>query len=109
MKSKLLSHRTFLKKLQKLSKRDKKKTLELADKSEVNCLCECVTNLLAGNIPLSAKQKKCLKKHKHLIRKVGDKKRSIVNKKRLLVQSGGSFLLALLPAAISAITSLIGR
>lgn len=109
MTSKLRSYRKFLRKLYKLSRHDKRKTLELADKSEVSCLCECVVNLLAGNIPLSTKQKNSLRKHKHILRKIGDKKRSIVSKKRVLIQSGGSFLLALLPAAISAITSLIGR
>ena len=74
----------------------------------VNTLCEIALNVLNGNIPLSDKQYRQLKKKKSAIRLVADKKVGLVKKKKAINQTGG-FLLPLLGAAIPFIASLISR
>jgi hypothetical protein len=64
---------------------------------------------LKGNLSLSDADLKSLKRHKKLLRRLTDKKESLKAKKQIIVQSGGSFLLALLPAAVAAIASLFGK
>lgn len=64
----------------------------------VESLCECVYNVLNGNIPASVSQKKALYKHRNALRRLvgsaGKKKESVTSKKRILTapQSGGFFL-----------------
>ena len=104
---KLRAQLLFLRRLQRLSAKKRKQALQNPNKEEVQCLCEIVANLLAGNIDINNAEKKKLKKHKKFLRQLTDNRRKVAGKRQLLIQSGGSFLLALLPAAISAITSLI--
>lgn len=83
-------------------------TLKKCSKNTIKSLCECVLNLLKGNIPLTQYQKRKLKPHKRSLRKLADKSIPLYKKRRLLVnQKGGGFLSVLLPAAISVISSLI--
>ena len=72
----------------------------------IKCICECSLNVLNGNIPISTQQKKRLGKYKTTLRKIANKKGSLSNKKKLIIQRGG-FLNILIPAAISAISALI--
>lgn len=72
----------------------------------VKAVCECSLNVLKGNIPLSSHQKKSLSKYKSTLRKIGNKKGSLLQKKKLIVQNGG-FLNILIPAALTVLTSLI--
>lgn len=71
----------------------------------VKAICECTLNVLKGNVPLSTTQKRSLAKYKSTLRKIGTKKGSLFTKKKLIVQQGG-FLNILIPAAISAISTL---
>lgn len=107
MKPTLKAHSQYLKKLKKLSRNQVKVALKLAEPQQVRCLCECAANLLVGNIPLTKAQKKALHRHRKLLRKLADKRKTLEGKKRIIVQSGGGFLFSLIPAAISAIASLI--
>lgn len=107
MFTKLKSHRQFLRRLANLTKAKRREAITQATPRQVRCICECSANLLAGNIRIGPSQKRTLSKHKHLLRKLADKRRKFKSKKKLLIQSGGSFLFALLPAAISAIASLV--
>lgn len=72
----------------------------------IKAISECCLNLLAGNIDLTAYQKKELKKHKHTLRHIAKKRNSLFSKKKLIIQKGG-FLNFLIPAAISTISALI--
>ena len=74
----------------------------------VKAICECTLNVLKGNVPLSKHQKKSLEKYKSTLRKIGSKKGSLFTKKKLIVQQGG-FLNILIPAALTAISTLINR
>ena len=87
---------------QKLRKNLLKKLPNTAHKA----ISECALNVLKGNIPLSTHQKKCLKKHKTILRKIGDKKTTLFKKKKLIIQQGG-FLNILIPAVAALLPSII--
>ena len=82
--------------------------IDIADKGEINAICECVDNLLKGNISISNAQKKRLNKYKKYMRFITQKKASMKKRKLALKQHGG-FLLMLIPAALSVLSLLIGR
>jgi hypothetical protein len=107
MQKKLKAHHVYLKHLSRLNASDIKAALKKANKRQVRCLCECVLNLLAGNISITPQVKRKLCRYKATLRSLADKRRKLASKKKILIQKGGNFLLALLPAAISAIASLI--
>jgi len=72
----------------------------------IKCICECVKNVLVGNVNLSPEHKKRLKKHKSSLRKLVLKKTSLKEKKKI-VQRGG-FLGALLGPIIKVLGGLFG-
>jgi hypothetical protein len=78
------------------------------DKYLVNDICECILNVLKGNIKLIACSKRKLKKYKTVLRTLIDKSRPLSTKKRLIIQKGG-FLLPLLTAVLPTLASLIFR
>lgn len=84
----------------------RKQLLKKLPSKIIKTICECSLNVLKGNIPISRYQKNQLGKHKTLLRKLATKKGSLYQKKRLIIQKGG-FLNILIPAAVSALTSLI--
>lgn len=73
----------------------RKALLKNADKKLVCTICECVYNILKGNIPLEDKQKKKLSKHKTYLRKVVKQTKSWTGKRKI-IQKGGNFLIPLL-------------
>ena len=92
-----------------LANKDKKlrnAVLKFSNKKFIFAICELVDNLLAGNIPISQKQKKNLSKYKCLCRKIANKSIDVNKKRRLLVQNGG-FLGELIPLAISVVPEII--
>src|SRR5215475_8171498 len=74
----------------------------------VKSLSECVLNVLRDNLPLTACQKKRLKKFKVPLRALADKRVSISAKKRLINQRGG-FLAPLLSVILPTLASLLFR
>ena len=76
------------------------------DKQLVNSICECVLNVLNGNVKLSSCVKRKLRKHKNVLRKVVDKRVPLLGKKKVIVQREG-FLLPLLSAVLPALATLI--
>ena len=64
----------------------------------VHCICDCVHNILQGNIPLEHEGKERLKRHRHCLRKLVNEKTSYREKKRL-IQRGG-FLGTLIPILV---------
>ncbi len=72
----------------------------------VKCICECVKNVLVGNVKLTPEHKRKLKRHKRSLRKLALKKTSLKEKKRI-VQSGG-FLGALLGPIVKVLGGLFG-
>lgn len=100
---------TILSALYHLNVGERTALLKNANPHLVNQICECALNLLEGNIPLSGGQKKRLRKHARVLRKLAGPT-TAKRKKAILVQSGGSLLPALLaPLLGTLITSLTGN
>ena len=76
------------------------------DRELLNSISECVLNVLNGNVRLSSCVTRKLRKHRHVLRAVADRRVPLSGKKRLIVQRGG-FLLPLLSAVLPTIASLI--
>jgi len=58
------------------------------NKKFVNCISECVLNVLNGNIKLTGCDTRTLQKHKAALRKVSDRRVPLAFKKKLIVQRG---------------------
>jgi hypothetical protein len=95
-----------LKKLKSTRAKNRRKILESADKGLFKAVGESAKNCLKGNVALNRKQFSCLRKHKHSLRKLANKKTSLKERKRI-IQRGG-FLGALLGPVIKAIASIFG-
>lgn len=78
--------------------------IDYADKDDINAICECIFNVLQGNIKLPKKHKLKLAKDKACLRSLISGKMSLKKKKTSLKQKGG-FLPFILPAIIGAITT----
>ena len=74
----------------------------------VNCISECVLNVLNGNIKLTVCKTRKLKKHNAALCMVVDRHVPLYDKKKLLVQRRG-FLLPSLSAVLPTLASLILR
>ena len=59
-----------------------------------------------GDIPINKAEKDNLEKHKVVLRKLNDKNKSTMEKKKIIVQNGGNFLLSLIPTMIGALTAM---
>lgn len=86
----------------------RKNILKVADYELISAIVECVYNVLVGNVEVTHKRYKKLRKHKDILRKVHSKKNTEwSHKKRVIVQSGGSFLPILLSPVITYLLSKI--
>jgi len=94
-----------LKQVKRMSSKDKKKFLKSCNKEFIHGICECVKNMLKGNVPLKTSHLKCLGRHKQSLRKLALKRTSLANRKKIL-QRGG-FLNLLIPSLISGLGSII--
>ena len=107
----ILKHREFIKKLGEI-KKNKKEIIHLIKNSkanEINSLSEVAFNILNGTLPCTRHRKNILKKKLRDLRLLGDKKTANKSKKRVLMKGGGFLLSALIPVAISALTSLLNK
>jgi hypothetical protein len=86
----------------------RKAIISNCDRELLNSICECIMNVLRGNIKLSDCAKRKLRNHRATLRKVADRHVSLSAKKRAIVQRGG-FLLPLLGAVLPTLASLIFR
>lgn len=68
----------------------------------IKTIDECIYNTLKGNIRLTDGEKNNLKKFKGVLRKVLKAKGGLDKKKKIITQSGGSFLPTLLLPIVSA-------
>ena len=100
-------HRDYLSLLAsfKNKKNQRNKLIDLAEKEQVDSLTEVVRNILRGNIALSKRQLSQLRRHRHALRSLAQKRYSINKKKSILKQKGG-LIGAILPMALKALTSI---
>ena len=83
--------------------------LETAEPDQVLAICECIYNIMHGNIPIPQGIKEELIPKKQVLHNLADTKVPYKRKKNLLFQIGGSILGALLHPAISAILGFINN
>ena len=79
------------------AKHDKQKCNRIIDEGGmglVHCICDCVHNILQGNIPVNDIEKERLKRHRECLRKLVNKKTSYREGKQLIQEGGflGSFI-----------------
>lgn len=99
----------FLKTLAVAPPKLRRMILEKGNLQLIKAIVECVENVLKGNITLEADYLKKLKKHKSTLRKVSKAPNKLAQKKKVIVQKGGSFLPALLLPVISILTDRLLR
>ena len=113
MKCLALDNIEFIKSLKPLCKRKLKlfkSKIANAKKDEINSLSEIFNNVLNGNIKCSSYNKRRLKPHANIIRYIANRKKTIKSRRRNISTKKGGFLLgAILPAAISALGTLLVR
>ena len=80
--------------------------IDVAGRELVQCICDCVLNVLNGNIQLEPEEKQRLGRHKEKLRELVKKKTSD-KKRKHLIQEGG-FLGALIPILGGLVGQLFG-
>lgn len=101
-------HIAILQALQHLNKEQREAVLRKADSQIIRSICECALNVLRGNVPLKPEQRKKLRRHAPVLRRLAAKKGCWKSKKRFVVQSGGFLPLLLAPILGTVLSSLIG-
>lgn len=94
-----------LKRLRRMSDKDRKNYVRGCDKDFLDCVSECSKNLIKGNVPLKSVQKTILRRRKNDLRALAVKKTSLRQKRKIL-QRGG-FLTALIPPIVAALSGLL--
>ena len=61
--------------------RAQEKLMTKRDEKFINCISECCLNVLKGNIPLTTKKKKALRKHRNTLRALVNKKVGVEKEK----------------------------
>ena len=81
-----------------------RKSILLAAPDElIKAIYEIVYNVLSGNHKINSKSRVELKRYKNHLRKLVKPSRSLTSKRKVLVQTGGSFLPFLLSTVLSGI------
>ena len=95
------NHRDTLLYLYRARPRIIKAVIKEADSSLINAISELAVNVLKGTVPLSSRQKAKLKAYKSQLRRLVEKRTSLLQKKTI-VQKGG-----FLPALLGPLTKLL--
>lgn len=74
-------------------------------KESIYSICECVKNVMNGNVKLDDKTFQILKPYKLTFKKLLNRQNDLNSKRKVLIQKGG-FLQFLIPAVISGIASI---
>ena len=103
--ARLRKHANDLLYLQKARPCIRKHLIEKADRSLIECLCECADNILKGNVQLTPTQRDQLQRNKVGLRELV-KKSVPLKKKKAILQRGG-FLGSLLAPIASVVGPLL--
>ena len=106
MSRRIKTHAILLKALAHSTPLQRKALLKTANKGLIDAVCECIVNIVRGNIKLSASDKRTLSKHKHKLRKLSDRRTDYRTRKKILNQRGGFFLPLLMKLVVPAIGAL---
>lgn len=106
----VLKHIHLLDALARAKPLERKALLERSNYGVIKSIAECIENVLNGNVELDKNRVKKLKRYKNQLRKIHKSGGKWTSKKKVIVQSGGAFLPALLLPIIGALaTRLIPR
>jgi len=92
MGSRIRQHAAFLRLLQDSKENQRKALIESMTNSQLDALCQLISNIMQGNIPVTDGYIKKLKRHKNVIYPLVTRKVSRAKKRELLSQ-----LLRLIP------------
>lgn len=101
----VIKHIHLLNELAKAKPSQRKEILKNANFGLIKSIVECIENVLNGNVKLDKNHIKKLKRHKVQLRKINSSDKKWCSKKKVIIQSGGAFLPALLLPLISVIAS----
>lgn len=101
-------HKDYLQLLASAKNKRKRRNqlIDLATKQEIDSVSECVSNILTGNVPITKRQLTNLRRHRHALRDIASKRKSLNKKKSILKQKGG-LIGAVLPFALKALSSIV--
>lgn len=102
MIGRVTSHKDLLRALFTLKPKYRDTLLKNCGEEEINCITECIFNVLKGKVTIKDKDKNKLKKHKSVLRKLISKG-SHKTRKQIFVQKGGAFLPIILGSVLSAL------
>ena len=108
MTKRIVKNLDLLKALNQCNTSEQKQLLKTARPELVNAICDCVHNILQGNIPITQHQKKKLKGRKKVLRQLVLRKNKTARRKNLLVQHGGGFLSSILGPVLKTIAGALG-
>lgn len=95
-------HLPLLKLLKESPSSLRHKIIRYSDLDLINTICECVYNSLKGNIPLKKREVSKLRKFKKVLRKIFKADGGLKKTQKIIIQSGGAFLPALLSPIVTA-------
>ena len=100
-----------LKKLHRMKAHERKKFIKTCGGKFIHELCECIKNLLKGNVPVKLAHLNCLQRHKQSLRALSQKKTSLSARKKILQKGGflGILLKPLIGGLVSLLTSFLSR
>ena len=96
MTRRVLKNLELLKALNECGSVKKREILESVNPEVVNAVCDCIHNVLQGNIPISNLSKEKLQKKKTILRKLTKRGTTAKDRRKILTQKG-SGLFPLLP------------
>ena len=105
MTKRMLKNSNWLKALLCCSKSEKEQLIKVAKPETINSICDCIKNILNGNIPLSESENNKLKAKKNVLRKLANRKTKSQERKKILIQQGGGLLTSIL---VPALATLVG-
>lgn len=106
MSRSLNTHKELLSALCKLKPKYRTALLKSCGEEELNCICECIHNVLQGRVPIEGKDKNKLKKYKTVLRKLLQKG-SHKLRRNIIIQQGGAFLPIILGSIFSKLLGLL--
>lgn len=101
MSSLIIKQLPLLELLTKVNSESRRKILKNCNSNLIKAIVECVRNVLKKNVQLEAKRVKKLEVYKKTLRNIANSKKNIKGQKKLIVQTGGSFLPLLLTPIVS--------
>lgn len=95
-------HLPVLKLVQSATPKLRKSIILNCELDLIKTIIECIHNTLNGNFVLTKREKSKLKRFRTVLRKILHTKGNLRKKRQLILQSGGSFLPALLTPIVAA-------